>query len=272
MLTSEQLLEDVNTFRPAAGQCAFWWLGQHSFIVKLGEAIVYVDAFLAPLRGRTVPPLLKAEEVANAHAILGTHDHIDHIDRPSWPAMAKASPNAIFVTPKLVRDAVVRDLALPSERVVGLDEGLSVEVAGVKIMAVPAAHELLDTDPATGLHPYLGYILQGNGFCLYHAGDTCMYEGMQAKLRQWKLDLAFLPINGRDARRLKGNCIGNMTYQEAVDLAGAIRPGMTVPTHFEMFTGNSENPQLFMDYIGVKYPGLRAQIPHHGVRIVVDAL
>lgn len=271
MLTSQALIDDINALVVPPGQCALWWLGQHSFIVKLGSAVLYLDAFLAPIRGRTVAPLLKPEEVTNADAILGTHDHLDHIDRQSWPGMAQASPKALFITPKLVRDGVVRDLKLPDARVAGLDEGLTLEVAGVKITAVPAAHELLDTDPATGLHPYVGYIIQGNGFCLYHSGDTCIYEGMQAKLRQWKLDLAMLPINGRDARRLKGNCIGNMTYQEAVDLAGAIRPGMTIPTHFEMFTGNSENPQLFMDYIAVKYPGLRAQIPQHGVRTIVAA-
>lgn len=132
--------------------------------------------------------------------------------------------------------------------------------------AVPAAHEFLDEDPATGLHPYLGYIIEGGGFRLYHAGDTCLYEGMQARLRQWPLDLALLPINGRDAKRLAANCIGNMTYQEAADLAGAVRPGLTVPTHFDMFATNSEDPQLFVDYMRVKYPRLATCIPRHGQR------
>ena len=93
---------------------------------------------------------------------------------------------------------------------------------------------------------------------------------MQPLLRRWPLDLAFLPINGRDARRLAANCIGNMTYQEAVDLAGAVKPGLTVPAHFEMFAMNSENPQLFVDYLKVKYPSLRALIPQHGQRVVVN--
>ena len=57
-----------------------------------------------------------------------------------------------------------------------------------------------------------------------------------------------------------------MTYQEAADLAGAIRPGLTIPTHFDMFAANSENPQLFVDYMRVKCPHLATRVPRHGER------
>jgi len=95
---------------------------------------------------------------------------------------------------------------------------------------------------------------------------------MQARRRLWPLDLALLPINGRDARRLAANCIGNMTYQEAADLAGAIRPGLTIPTHFDMFADNGENPQLFVDYMRVKYPRLATRVPRHGQRNITAAI
>jgi len=271
MITGKALIDDVNAAVVPYGKCAFWWLGQHGFIIKLGNVVLYIDAYLSPNEARTVPPLLKPAEVTNADAIIGTHDHGDHIDRPMWPEIAQASPESILITPLYVRDSVVMDLGLQAERVIGLDDGLSITVGDVKITAVPAAHELLVIDPVTGYHEFLGVVIEGNGFCLYHAGDTTIYEGMQARLRQWKVDLAFLPINGRDAKRLKSGCIGNMTYQEAVDLAGTIRPGLTIPTHFEMFEGNSENPQLFIDYIEVKYPDLKAQIPVHGSRTLLSA-
>jgi len=269
--TGTALIEEVNATVVPFGQCAFWWVGQHGFIFKLGEVVLYVDAYLEPSQGRNIAALLTPEEVTNADGILGTHDHGDHIDRASWPALVNASPNAAFVVPHFVRDRVIADLQLPPDRVIGLDDMLSTTIKGVKITAVPAAHELIVVDPETGYHECLGYVIEGNGFCLYHAGDTTIYEGMQAKLRQWKFDLAFLPINGRCAKRLSSGCIGNMTYQEAVDLAGSIKPGVTVPTHFEMFTGNTENPQHFIDYIAVKYPHLKAQIPVHWQRTFVEA-
>ncbi len=267
--TGQALIDDVNSTTVPHGQGAFWWLGQHGFIVKLGEVVLYIDAYLSPSAARNVPPLLQPEDVTNADVIVGTHDHGDHIDRPIWPALATASPKATFVVPASHREALIADLSLEGDRVIGLDDMLSTTIEGVKITAVPAAHELLVTDPVTGFHDCLGIVVEGNGFCFYHAGDTCIYEGIQAKLRQWNIDLAFLPINGRCARRLTSGCIGNMTYQEAVDLAGSVRPGLTVPTHFEMFDGNTENPELFMAYLVAKYPQLKAQIPLHGQATMV---
>jgi L-ascorbate metabolism protein UlaG (beta-lactamase superfamily) len=220
------------------------------------------------MEARQVPPLLKPEHITNATAILGSHDHPDHIDRDSWPALAKAT-TAPFVVPMLLRDKVIKEIPLPATRVQGVDEGTTLKIGEATITAIPAAHEFLDTDPATGQHPYLGFIIEANGFRLYHAGDTCIYEGMQSKLRQWKIELAFLPINGRDAARLKVGCIGNMTFQEAADLAGSQQFGLSIPTHFEMFTMNSEDPQKFVDYMAVKYPKLKAQIPVHGQRTMV---
>ena len=270
MKSGKALIDDINDCQVSQGQCAFWWLGQHSFVVKLGQSVCYLDPYLTPDPARLVPPLLAPQDLTNATLVLGTHDHGDHIDRPAWPVIAAAAPQALFVVPKLLQQRIAGELKLSPHRVLGVDQDLTVKVNGLSITAIPAAHELLDQDPATGLHPYLGYIIEGNGFRLYHAGDTCLYEGMQPLLRRWPLDLAFLPINGRDARRLAANCIGNMTYQEAVDLAGAVKPGLTVPAHFEMFAMNSENPQLFVDYLKVKYPSLRALIPQHGQRVVVN--
>lgn len=270
MKTGKALIVEIDATAVGKGQCALWWLGQHGFAVKLGQTVLYIDAYLSQNWARNVRPLLLPSEVTNADAIIGTHDHADHIDRPVWPEIANASPGAMFLAPQFVRDDLVSTLGLPAARVVGLDDGVSATVGDVEITAIPAAHELLSTDPVTGANEFLGVIIEGNGFCLYHAGDTCLYEGLHARLRTWNLDLALLPINGRDAKRLSSGCIGNMTYQEAVDLAGAIKPGLTIPTHFEMFDGNTENPQLFSDYIQVKYPALKAQVPVHGERLLID--
>jgi L-ascorbate 6-phosphate lactonase len=267
--TGKALIDDIRTCDVRAGQAAFWWLGQHGFAVKLGRVVCYIDAFLSPVEGRQVAPLLTPEEITNADLVLGSHDHVDHLDRDAWPGIAAASPQAKFVVPALLREKIVGEVGLAGDRVLGVDQDVTIEAGGVSVTAVPAAHEFLDCDPTTGLHPYVGFVLESGGFQLYHAGDTCIYEGMQALLRRWTFDLALLPINGRNAKRLAAHCIGNMTYQEAADLAGALRPGLTVPTHFEMFAFNSEDPQLFLDYMRVKYPDLPTHLPCHGERTIV---
>ena len=264
-----ELVRDVDDCVVPAGQLALWWLGQHSFIAKAGQTIIYIDPFLTPMDGRQVPPLVTPELVKHADIICGTHDHADHIDRPVWPALAAASPRAKFVVPDLLRERLAAELPLAVDRLVGLDDGRSVEVAGVKISAVAASHEFLDQDPVSGRYPYLGLIFEANGRTFYHAGDTVWYEGLQTKLRRWKFDLMLLPINGRDAHRLSTGIIGNMTYQEAADLSGPLQPGLVIPTHYEMFAGNPGDPAAFREYMAVKYPTVKTHRCRHGERLMI---
>ena len=273
MLTGRALIEDIDRAEPAAGELAFWWLGQHGFVVKLGEKVVYLDAYLSGAQSRTVRPLLVPEEIIHADMITGSHDHSDHIDRAVWPKLAKASPQGKFVAPQLILDrGLPEDLGIHADRFIGLTDGSSRTAGGIRITGVAAAHERLDVDADTGLNPYLGYLVEGNGCRIYHAGDTCKYEGLETRLKELgPFDVVFLPINGRDAERLKSGCIGNMTYQEAVDLAGEIEPRLAVPAHFDMFANNSEDPRKFVDYMNVKFPRVRPLIPQHGRRVVLRA-
>ena len=271
MLTGQTLLADIDEYQAADGQFAIWWLGQHGFVIKLRSAILYLDVYFSHHPDRQVPNLLEPGEVTHADVVLGTHDHGDHIDRESWPGLDNASSRATFVVPELLRESLAKDLGMPVGRFLGLTDGQSAEIHGVKITAVAAAHEFLDRDEQSGLYPYLGYVIEADGATIYHAGDTCIYEGLQARLRHWQCDLVLLPINGRDAKRLASGCVGNMTYQEAADLAGTLRPGLTVPTHYEMFAENSEDPQLFVDYMQIKYPNLKTHICQHGQHIIVGS-
>ncbi|MBI1370702.1 MAG: MBL fold metallo-hydrolase [Planctomycetes bacterium] len=262
--TGQPLIDDINNTQLNKGELAFWWLGQHSFIVKIAGKVLYIDPFLTEMDARRIAPLLTPNQVTHADFILGTHDHADHIDRPVWPALAAASPQATFIVPDLLRESLAADLNMPLDRFLGLDDGKSIERDGIRISAVAAAHEFLDRDDASGRYPYLGYFIEAEGRCVYHAGDTCLYEGLIAKLRGRKIDVAFLPINGRDAKRLKAGIIGNMTYQEAVDLAGVIEPGLTVPAHYDMFAENLGEPRAFRLYMNTKYPHLKLHVCDYG--------
>lgn len=131
--------------------------------------------------------------------------------------------------------------------------------------AVKAKHEFFDEGPDG--FPFLGYLIHGDGLTLYHSGDTLIYEGLLTTLRRRRLDVAFLPINGRDAERYRSGCIGNMTYQEAVDLAGELQVGLAVPAHWDMFASNSKDPAKFTEYLAVKYPAVRSWVGKAGERV-----
>ena len=267
MLTGNRLIEEINSCKLENGQLAFWWLGQLSFVVKTKRKIIYLDPFLTAHPERQVQSLLKPEEVSNADIITGSHNHLDHIDIHALPGIMSAARQSILIVPKATLPELEK-INLPKERIHALDDSEVYEQDGVKITAIRSAHEFFDWNEISG-YPYLGFIIETDGVVIYHSGDTCIYEGMVSVLKHWDITLAFLPINGRDAKRLKAGCIGNMTYQEAVDLAGAIKPDITVPGHFEMFEYNMEDPQLFADYIEVKYPGLKYHIPQHGKTVYI---
>lgn len=234
-------------------------LGQHSFAVKTVNKTIWLDPFLTDLEGRCVPVLCRANEVTCADIITGSHDHADHIDRDALPEIVSAAKDAVFVFPRAVKVGEV-----PDGRTLKINDGETIEHDGVKISAIASAHEFLDMDE-NGNYPALGFVIECDGVKFYHSGDCCIYEGLLSRLKKHSaLSFAFLPINGRDAVRYKANCIGNMTYQEAVDLAGALDIELTIPAHFDMFAFNSEDPQKFVDYFNVKYPGRKCTVPVPG--------
>lgn len=259
------LLAEIDATEVTAGTGAFWWHGQHSFTLKLGSTVVYLDPYLDPNPDRQTPPLVTPEQVRHADLVLCTHDHADHIDPFAIPGIAAASPQAQWVAPRPHRRRML-DLGVPADRLHLLTDGESVELCGVKITAIKSKHEFFEETPEG--FPYLGYVLEANGVNAYHSGDTLVYEGLFSTLNRWKLDVAFLPINGRDATRFRANCIGNMTYQEAVDLAGELKVGLAVPTHWDMFAMNSEDPQKFVDYLDAKFPGARCWVGQAGERVL----
>ena len=240
----------------------FWWLGQMGLAVKTVGKLLFFDLFLSPHEGRFATPPFSGRDVKGADLVFGSHDHLDHIDTEVWADIAAGDPGALFAAPDLVLPALA-ERGLPNRRLRGINDGESVTLAGVTITGVAAAHEGLDKDPASGRYPYMGFLVEVDGFTIYHAGDTCVYDGLTAKLRGKNIDLCLLPINGRDAERLGRDCIGNMTWQEAADLAGALAPALALPGHYDMMAGNTADPGLFLHYMRVKYPGVRVAAPRY---------
>ena len=246
---------------------AFWWLGQMAFRVEMDGRVLYFDLYLSDSAHRLVPPPLHAEDVRDADFVFGSHDHDDHIDDDTWRKLAQASPQARFVVPGNLVDALSARIGIDRHRFVCVDAGQTVDIDGLQITGIAAAHERLAPD-VHGRHANMIYVVRAGSKLICHTGDTCIYEGLESVLRRMgTFDAVMLPINGRDAERLRRNCIGNMTYQEAVDLVGELAPRLAVPCHYDMFSGNTENPALFAEYLSVKYPECQCWIGAHGSKV-----
>lgn len=258
-------IESINSLEVPAGAMGFWWMGQGSAVIKIAGEVVWLDPFLDPELDvrpgsrRLMEPPVAPEEVTNATVILLTHDHRDHIDPNSLPGVAEASPDAVVISPNphLKR---VTDLVGRSDRNIFVKAGEGVKVRNLDIVPVPAAHEHLDEDSALG-HPYLGYVLKADGLTMYCAGDTVPYDGLVESLRDFGVDVAMLPINGRDYFRTHAGTIGNMDYREAAELAHLCRIDTVIPVHWGMFARNTVPPGHVVSYAAERGYDFHIHVP-----------
>jgi len=72
-----------------------------------------------------------------------------------------------------------------------------------------------------------------------------MYDGLTECL--CNIDVAILPINGRDYFRNANDIIGNFDSAEAVMLAKMIDARLLIPVHHDLYAVNKVNPAFFVD-------------------------
>ena len=261
-----ELIGRIDALEVGERALAFWGLGQVGIVIKGPTGVVYVDPYLTDSDGeggslhRTFPPPLLPGEVTNASAVLLTHDHIDHTDPETVLPISEASPEARFVAPFTSRDTL-DGAGLDADRINVPAVGEPVEVAGARITAIPSAHTELEHDRERG-YPFLGYVIEWNEVTVYHAGDTIVYDGMIETLSAWDIDIAFVPINGRDYFRTSRGIIGNTDFRETAELAETLNVGLIVPTHYDLIEGNTADPGHFVSHLY----GLNPMRPHKLLR------
>jgi len=259
------------------GAVGMAWLGQAGFILRAGPATALIDPFLSPYSGREYESSLAPGRVEGVDVVLCTHEHVDHFDADAAPAIAKASPAGVFVVPTPIVD-MVTEVGIPGDRVVGMQPGQTLELAGLSIRAVPAMHGVTMEDAygfgeelSGGLIRFLGYVVDAGGARLFHAGDTIHYAGMETILRELSVDLAMLPINGRDPEREARGIVGNLSEREAAWLAGAMAAEVVVPMHYDLFARNRGYPSRLVESIQRDHPGVHVVVPTRDVPFVWSA-
>ena len=255
-----------DTSVPPRGVAASW-LGPAGFIRRTQETTALIDPFLSPHEGREYESRLAPAEATGVDLVLCTHEHVDHFDAGSAPAIAAASPQAVFVVPTPIVD-MVTEAGIPNDRVVGLQPGDPIDLAGMRIRAVPAMHGVTMEDAygfgerlSGGAIRFLGYVVDAGDLRVYHAGDTIHYPGMEETLAELTIDIAMLPINGRDAEREARGIVGNLSEPEAAWLATAIGAGTVVPMHYDLFARNRGYPEWLVESVSRDHPGPHVFVP-----------
>ena len=239
----------------ATGDLEFAWMGQAGFVFKAGTLLVGIDLYLSdslaekyrnghfPHKRMMAPPI-SPQQATPLAVLASTHGHTDHMDAgtigPIYRDMEERGP--LFICPR-AETAKAMERGVPANRILGLDAyetftRSSKGKNGYAITALPAAHEGLSQD-SSGNHLYLGYIMDIAGYRIYHSGDCIPYPDLGKTLRTMGIDIALLPVNGRDEARSSHGVPGNFTIDEAIRLKAEAGIPLLVPHHFGLFDFNT---------------------------------
>lgn len=260
LLSDDAFLADLED-ATASPDLNLWWLGQSGYIIQQGVRIC-IDPYLSDSLTRkystTEKPHVRLSRrvvdparLSNLSLVMSTHAHTDHLDADTLRAIFSNPTNsaASLIYPREAEEMVKERLGgfTPNPQPMVPQDQLN--LAGLSITAIRSSH---------GQIPALGYVIAGK-FTVYHSGDGIVYPGLADHLKNFKIDVAILPINGK---------LDNMDGIAAANLAKETGALIAIPCHYDMFEFNTVSPDVFTrecERIGQPYI-----VPKLGERLTLE--
>lgn len=240
------------------------WLGQCGYSFKYMDKFIFIDPMLNDCLDevgnscRHYPSPIDAAQVA-CDFYFATHAHIDHLAPETAQKIYIMNSNCKFIVPSGVVE-IARGLGIQSESIIGIKPGETITLSeGITVTAVSTAHpnHVYEDKPEMSV----GYVLKLGSKTIIHTGDGYLTDELVDQLKEHKgADLLLPPINGRECEVTKG-FIGNMDAKEAAELAIRIDAKLVIPTHFDMFIGNTADPEELVNIIKERAPQIEARVP-----------
>ncbi|MCK9413539.1 MAG: MBL fold metallo-hydrolase [Prolixibacteraceae bacterium] len=252
------------------------WLGQAGFYLKFKDYTILIDPYLSDFLAqkyagkefphkRMMPPPINVEQIRQLDFVFCTHGHSDHMDPGTLPILSANNPSCRFIVPKAEKGTAI-ERGVTENRMIAVNAGESLKLTDeISVDIIPSAHECKKVN-VNGEHFYLGYIITINNLRIYHSGDCIPYPGLSDKLKQFNIDIALLPVNGRDNYRSKRGIPGNFTFEEAQDICRESNIPNLIVHHFGMFSFNTVNPNHLEEKVKkIGCNGLNIVIPDQNI-------
>lgn len=193
-------------------------IGHSTILIETDGKKILTDPFWGmfgnPAFARIGAPAKTREELSDVDAVLISHDHWDHVDG-KYLRLIGDTP---VIVPQLRRGLFK---LLGGRNLFGIKAWASMDLNGITITAVPAAH----------LTTTVGYILQSENKRIYFAGDTFYRPFMQEIGSKYSPDVALLPVTTYRIPMTMGE-------KAAVKAVQALKPKVVIPIHLGL------NPRL----------------------------
>ncbi|MEN8243417.1 MAG: MBL fold metallo-hydrolase [Thermodesulfobacteriota bacterium] len=223
--------------KPAKHSVRFAWLGHSSILIAVDGKTILVDPVLEKRASpfswigpkRFHPPPVTADGLPSIDVVLITHDHYDHLEKPTMKQLA--SKTGLFLVPLGIGE-LLEDWGIAPEKVRELDWWEHHSVGSLSFTATPAVHYarrgLFDGDERL----WCSWAVRGQTRKLFISGDSGYFDGFK-KIgeKMGPFDITFLKIGSYDEMWKQIHMLPEEAVRQHLDLGGSL----LVPLHWATF-------------------------------------
>ncbi len=234
------------------GRLNLFWFGQAGFALRTPDQLILIDPYLSNALAekyrdaefkhiRMMPPPITPDELRGVDYLFASHAHSDHLDPGGVGKIMALNPGCQLVCSRAIKDTALARGADP-DRLVLMSSLERKDFGAFKVTMLPSAHEELKDD-GKGNSLFAGFIWDFGRLRIYHSGDCVPFDGLANLLAERGVEVALLPVNGRDPYRTEKGVAGNFLIEEAAELCLAAGVKVLVAHHFGMFDFNTVAPE-----------------------------
>jgi L-ascorbate metabolism protein UlaG (beta-lactamase superfamily) len=217
------------------------FIGHSSFLIQIAGQTILVDPVFAKwliVLRRLRKPGVRIDGLPAIDAVLLTHAHMDHLNRPSLRKIVAHTRRLTGKAPVAIVPWGVENLIqdIGFSRIVSLEWWQSTRLGAVDVSLTPAKHwgARLFNDTYRG---FGGYVLRGDGHSIYHSGDTAYFSGFAEIGRRLAPEIALLPIGAYSPDNFRSV---HTSPEDALQGFLDLRAQWMVPMHFGTFRLSAE--------------------------------
>ncbi len=229
--------------------------GQHILTDPIWSKRCSPFQWVGPKRQR--PPGVMLEQLPQVDLVLISHNHYDHLDKPTIKKLNKK------FNPKYLVPLGLKDLMLKwgCQNVVEVDWWDEVDINGIQFLSTPANHFSSRGTFDRNKTLWCGYILRSKSSKIYFAGDSG-YSDIFREIgkREGPIDLSLIPIGAYMPEWFMSPI--HISPLEAIQVHLDVMSKKSIAMHFGTFKLADDGPVRSTSVLkeGIKKAGLTSQL------------